>query len=288
MTVGFIVSGYKRPDLLVRLVRALEGRPCAIHIDAKSPVFNEVSDGLKDTLNVHFLSRHTCYWGSFGHVEASLKGLRWLQTTECDYVVLLTGQCYPLVTIETLERRLKALNGRSIIDHQPFPHARWEGGGWPRIDRFYINAFGRPRPIKLWRRQLPFGLHPFGGGSYWCLSRTNAEEILEYVNLHPDIVRFFKSVLIPDEIFFQTILSNSLLLRNSLINDTIHYVEWTFNQPSPAVLRSVDKAFASGKWFARKLEDMRVVDIIDERRRENSVHLNALITPAVSLRAENN
>jgi hypothetical protein len=287
VTVGFIVSGYKRPDLLVRLVRALEGRPCAIHIDAKSPVFNEVSDGLKDALNVHFLSRHTCHWGLFGHVEASLKGLRWLRTTECDYVVLLTGQCYPLLTIETLERRLRALNGCSIIDHQPFPHPRWEGGGWPRIDRFYINALGRPRPIKLWRRQMPFGFHPFGGGSYWCLSRTNAEEILEFVDSHPDIVRFFKRVLIPDEIFFQTILSNSLL-RDSLINDTIHYVEWTFNQPSPSILTSVDKAFASGKWFARKLEDMRVVDIIDERRRENSDRLNALITPALSSPAEGN
>ena len=179
MRLGFIVSGYKRPDLLIRLVRALEGRPCAIHIDRKSPIFGEVAEALKDVPHVHFLPRHNCGWGSFGHVEASLKGLRWLRTMDCDYAVLLTGQCYPLRTINSIERSLMKLHGASIIDHKPFPHPRWERGGWSRVDRFYVQAFGRPRPVKLWQRKIPFGFHPYGGGSYWCLSRAAIDWILK-------------------------------------------------------------------------------------------------------------
>lgn len=269
MKLGFIISGYKRPDLLARLVRALEGRPCAIHIDAKSPIFGEVVEALKDVPDVHYLPRHVCHWGSFGHVEASLKGLRWLRTTNCDYAALLTGQCYPLRTISSVELLLNALNGSSIIDFNAFPHPRWEKGGWPRVDRFHVQAFGRPRPIRLWRRRVPLGLYPYGGSSYWCLSLASAEYILDFVEANPDFVRFFRSVLIPDEIFFQTILANSPL-RDTLTNYTIHYIAWTLNQPSPHILNSVDQAFASGKWFARKFEDLAVLDAIDERRAENS------------------
>ncbi len=271
MRLGFIVSGYKRPDLLIRLVRALEGRPCAIHIDRKSPIFGEVAEALKDVpQHVHFLPRHNCGWGSFGHVEASLKGLRWLRTMDCDYAVLLTGQCYPLRTIDSIERSLMKLHGASIIDHKPFPHPRWERGGWSRVDRFYVQAFGRPRPVKLWQRKIPFGFHPYGGGSYWCLSRAAIDWILKFIDANPDFVRFFKSVLIPDEIFFQTLLANSPL-RDALINDTVHYIEWTLHQPNPGILTSADKGFASGKWFARKFEDMAVIDAIDKRRMENSI-----------------
>lgn len=278
MKLGFIISGYKRPDLMARLALALEGRPCAIHIDAKSPVFGDVVDALKDRPDVHFLPRHTCHWGSFGHVEASLKGLRWMRETNCDYAALLTGQCYPLRSISSFELFLTMLNGSSIIDFNAFPHPRWEGGGWPRVDRFHIQAFGRPRPVKLWPRRLPLGYYPYGGGSYWCLSRAAAEYILDFVDARPEFVRFFQSVLIPDEIFFQTILANSPL-RSALTNDSIHYIAWTLNQPSPHILTSVDEALASGKWFARKFEDLAVLDAIDERRAENAQRKISLVAP---------
>ena len=269
--LGFIISGYKRPDLLVRLVGALEGRPCAIHIDAKSPIFDEIVEALKDVPDVSFLPRHNCHWGSFGHVDASLKGLRWLRTTDCDYAVLLTGQCYPLRTISSIEHSLATLNGRSIIDHQPFPHSRWENGGWPRVDRFYVQAFGRPRPVKVWRAQSSARRSSLRG--HVLLVSFPGERGL-YSRVHrcniPISFVFFESVLIPDEIFFQTILANSPL-RDALINDTVHYIEWTLNQPNPNVLASAEQAFASGKWFARKFEDVAVLDAIDKRRTENSL-----------------
>jgi hypothetical protein len=279
MRLAFIVSGYKRPDLLTRLVRALDGRPCAIHIDAKSQIFSEVVEALKGIPNVHFLPRHNCHWGMFGHVEASLEGLRWFRGTDCDYALLLTGQCYPLRTISSIESCLSALNGMSIIDYHSFPYSRWEKGGWSRVDRFHVHAFGRRWRIRPWRRQLPSGHHAYGGGSYWCLSRASAEYVLDFIDKHPNYIQFFRRVLIPDEIFFQTILVNSPL-RDTLINDTIHHIEWTLHQPSPAILTSADSAFASGKWFARKFEDQSVLDIIDERRAENS-YLRPSIAPGV-------
>jgi len=277
MKLAFIISGYKRPDLLVRLVRVLEGRPCAIHIDAKSPIFEEVVEALRDVPNVHYLPRQKVNYPMFGLVEPTLKGLRWLQTTDCDYALLLTGQCYPLRTIESIERCLPALNGISIIDYHSLPFAYWakENGGWSRIDRFYVRIFGRIRSFKLWRRQLPYGLDAYCGAAECCLSRAAGDYILDYIDKRPDFVRFFRSVFAPDEMFFQTILANSPL-RNSLINDTPHYIEWESDETSPRILTSVDELFASSKWFARKFDDHAVLDAIDERRTKNSDPANSI------------
>jgi hypothetical protein len=269
MKLGFIILGHKRPDLLSRMARALDGRPCALHIDAKSSMFGEAVEALKDLPNIHYLPRGKVYWGAFGHTEASLKGLRWFRTTDCDYVALLTAQCYPLRSISSIENSLAKLKGGAVIEFESFPHPRWEGGGWPRVERFYVQAYGRQRPIKLWRRHMPLGLHPYGGSSYWCVSRPAAEYILNFIDANPSFVRFFQNSLIPDEIFFHTILANSPF-RDTLINDSTHYIEWVSNQPNPLTLKRVDDAFASGKWFARKFEELAMLDAIDERRAQTA------------------
>ncbi|NGY93813.1 beta-1,6-N-acetylglucosaminyltransferase [Bacillus megaterium] len=44
-----------------------------------------------------------------------------------------------------------------------------------------------------------------------------------------DIYNYFKYVLIPDEIFFQTILLNSKF-KDEIINDNLTYINWEINQ----------------------------------------------------------
>jgi len=80
-------------------------------------------------------------------------------------------------------------------------------------------------------------------------------------------VRFFRHVLIPDELFFQTIVMNSRF-RDDVVNDTLHYVDWDAD-PGPAILTvaDVDRIETSGKLFARKFDvavDSEVLDLLDE------------------------
>ena len=138
MSVAFVISAYKEPSLLRRLTRRLDGWPTALHIDAKVDLapFAPVLAGRPD---LEILPRHACYWGMFGHVAASLEGLRWFLRTGRDHVVLLTGQCYPLRPIAELEATLSTLGPRSIISHDPLPHPRWMNGGIDRVARFHVR-----------------------------------------------------------------------------------------------------------------------------------------------------
>ena len=119
-------SACKRPDLMVRLVNSLDGRPCSIHVDKRSAILQELQQALQKCANVTFLKQHRVYWGDFGHVAASLEGLRWFRATSLDYAILLTGQCYPLVPIGDIENYLGELGGKSLIEHEAFPlPSRW-------------------------------------------------------------------------------------------------------------------------------------------------------------------
>ena len=272
MKPAYIISAYKRPDLLFRLVEALGDVPIAVHVDLKSDIFPKVQSRFHAAPNVTLLHRHLCHWGLFGHVKASLEGTAWFLETEADYAILLTGQCYPIKTQQEIVADLRDLEGRSILENTAFPKPEWSGeqrGGFRRLDRYYFNfgADPMPRSIKPWPRRVPAGLHPYGGSGYWCLSRACIEYVMAYVRSHDEILRFFSTTLIPDETFFQTILANSPL-RVRLVSALIHFTDWSAGAANPAVLgeEMLPKAMASGAWFARKFEDPTVLDRVDALR----------------------
>jgi hypothetical protein len=82
------------------------------------------------------------------------------------------------------------------------------------------------------------------------------------------LIRFFKHVWIPDELFFQTIVMNSPL-RDTIVNDDLRYVDWT-RPTAPAILgrQDFDTLRNSGKLFARKFDttvDREILDLLDQR-----------------------
>jgi hypothetical protein len=87
-----------------------------------------------------------------------------------------------------------------------------------------------------------------------------------FVHANPDYVRFFGHVLIPDELFFQTIIMNSEL-RGSIENDNLRFLDWS-RDPRPAVLvqKDLPALLSSHKLFARKFDeriDSSILDLLD-------------------------
>jgi hypothetical protein len=223
----------------------------------------------EDVPNVHFLPRHVSHWGGFGHVRASLKGLADVieRAVPFDYLVLLTGQDYPLRSATAIERFLADADGRSFMNYWPLPYAPWGSrGGLDRLEDWHFITYLRSHLALPLRRRLPNGLVPWGGGAYWCLSRAVAEYIYGFVLQNPKYVHFFEHVLIPDELFFQTIIVNSPL-HESIVNDNLRFIDWS-REPAPAILRVTDfpRLVASGKLFARKFDetvDATILDMLD-------------------------
>jgi len=223
--------------------------------------------------NVEWLPRRPSPWGGFGHVAATLDGLRRIAADglRADYVVLLTGQDYPLKSNAAIDAFFARQDGRSFLHHQPLPVAALPHGGYDRLARHLVRG-GRVRPwpslglgVGAWGRRVPYGLQPWFGSGYWCLHREAVGYVMDFLAAHPRYTRFFRRAFIPDEMFFQTILANSPLAA-TIVDDDLRFIRW----PGPAILTSADDAAlaASSDLFARKFDervDAEVLNLIDRR-----------------------
>src|SRR5947207_15811512 len=205
MNIAYIVSAYKNPDQVVRLIRRLDDEHVRlfVHVDKKTSddEYGRMAGPLSELPHVRFLERHDCYWGGFGHVRATLKGIEAALSGgfDFDYAVLLTGQDYPLMTSARIGEFFQNSGGRSFMAYFALPTDEWEGGGRDRIERWHIRLGSRryeiaPHPRIGVRRRFPLGLQPFGGSAYWCLSRRSVEYVDGFVRQNPSFIRFFRRV----------------------------------------------------------------------------------------------
>lgn len=273
MRIVYVILAHQLPDQLVRLVRRLN-TPSAlflIHINRRSDdaVLETARAGLAELDNVVFLRRHKLYWGGFGHVGATIEAIDELdrRSTHFDYVALLTGQDYPIKPVSVIERTLAQSGGRSFMAYDRLPGG-WEDG-MKRITRWHERRLGVPRGWHLSLpvpRRFPRGLVPYGGSSYWWLTREAVEHVRRFIAEQPRAYRFFKHVDVPDEIFFHTVVMNSSL-RDCVVNDELRHVDWT-RDPMPWVFGADDLATLrrSPKLLARKFDltlDAEILDLID-------------------------
>jgi hypothetical protein len=292
LNIAYIISAYRLPDLLVRLVQRLDapGTSTLIHVDANTSetIYRAMTSPLADRARVRFLPRHACHWGDFGHVQATLKGLRELVASgqSFDYVVLLTGQDYPLRPHAHIAATLAAADGHVLMDWMPIPNEQWTGGGAYRIENWHFQlgarhlpfpgapfrhallntAWSLPARVFRLRRTFLAGMRPYGGSSYWMMPGDCVRYVERFCRENPDFVRFFRRVRVPDEIFFQTLIMNSPF--RDRVADPLRYIAWDGDSDNPRILTMADfdALMASPSLFARKFDpavDAEVLDRID-------------------------
>lgn len=301
MKIAYLILVHKHPGQLVRLVRKLSTEKTSffVHIDKKTDdeVYSQMVRGLGNVPKVHFLKRQRVVWGHSSIVTATIRGIREMfnQNVPFDYVVLLSGQDYPLKSNSYIEKILRDNEPNSFIEYFPLPYAHWQeqgedNGGLDRIEYWHFRLFGRPLKFPaerrfnsrivslLWstlifffpvKRKFPKGFKPFAGSAWWCLSRDCVEYVYDFTERNRAFVNFFKYVAAPDEIFFQTVVLNSPF-KESVINDSLRYIHWPDNWDHPAVLREDDfeDIAKSSSLFARKFDisvDAGVLDMIDQK-----------------------
>jgi len=280
MNLSYIISAYKYPIQLARLVNKLNTNEVSffIHVDKKtSPIiFDQIHALLSHLSNVYFLDRHNCYWGDFGHVEATIKGLRagFKEGINFDYAILLTGQCYPIKSNVEIKQFFETHQGKSFIKYYPVESRNWS----QRIDRWhfrfssrgYVSFPNRYLPLPIKRPSTKLFKPYFRGSSYWCLSRECIKYVLDFIDddlaSGGKFMRFFNGVYIPDEFFFQTILLNSTL-KEKVVNEDLWFIKWAEGNyvPNPSILDvSPDEMLSSQKLFARKFDLNQTSTLLDK------------------------
>ncbi|WP_028062480.1 beta-1,6-N-acetylglucosaminyltransferase [Solirubrobacter soli] len=271
--IAYLVMSYTHPELVRRLVARLQGGVVAVHHDDRRSTLGDV-----DAL---LIPPRPIEWGHGSQLAAILRCLDWLRSYEWDWLVLLSGQDYPVRPVPEIEVSLLATDVDAFIRFRPVPPRVLRRGAVDEFARRYAYRWRKlkgPDPFRfrldplVQVRTLPSGtyvglparppLPVFHGSDWFSLSRRAVDTVLAAPE---EVVDHFLHTIIPTEAFVHTVLANSGL---RLANDHRRYAVFDPpSSPSPRVfgLADVGEVLASGADFARKFEDERVLDEIDRR-----------------------
>ena len=314
MEINYIVLAHKNPKQIKRLVQVLESPDSRfyIHIDLNTDIapFRQELQWLD---NVFFLTeqqRRLGAWGYIGIVEGTINALQQIVADKRNgYCVLLSGQDYPIKSSQYIASFLTRHAGTNYISAFPMPRKEWHThGGMGRlnvykIDRsykrgdyailhsFFNKEFYRIKTLRdikglfwagkylflfklLKKRKFPAYLKPFGGDQWWALPVSTVKAVLKFLNKYPDYLVYHQDSLLPDEIFFQSIImalaqenGNAMKMAPSLT-----YVNWVReNVELPVTFKAEDflelADQPADKLFARKFDaetDEKILDLLDE------------------------
>lgn len=296
MKVAFLIAAHENPSHLSRLIDRLNVIDCEIfiHIDKSKKLddFKKINNK-----NVTFIKdRVNIYWGGYSQVQATLNLLREaINTSDCDRYQLLSGIDYPIkplpklnqflidndmefITISTeiteesnLSTRIDNIN---LLDSElcnvrtktAFQDIRWKVNELTELIIDSKFKDDHKKNIDLLKKSYRL----FKGSNWFNLSKAAVEFILAFTEQNPLFVRAFKFSMCPDEMFFHTILGNSIFsdrickdLTNKNKNTEyklfsgLHHVNWN-SQPAPKTFIStsdINELSESQAFFARKFNE---------------------------------
>jgi hypothetical protein len=311
MRVVYFLQTYKNLPHIQRLVgRIKEERPDACVVISQNASVLRIDPALFAGLSdVHVTHVEQVQRASFSLVQPYLDLVDWLlrRGATFDWVVNLSGQCYPARSLFALEEKLACDDADGYCSYfdafVPSPENPWplrearhrylyhyqvlwnDLAAWPRrllsLPRRVVNnlqpfvRLDTSYGLRLGRRASPviFGeaFRCYGGSYFMALSRRCVEYLARFLREHADVVDYFRRVLMPDETFLHTALANNPELR--LRNENLFYINWRGGRlGSPRVLGAEDypAIVASGAYFARKFDgthDDQILDLLDQRAR---------------------
>ncbi len=284
MKKAYIVLAHKAPRQLARLIRALEDGSSRffIHLD-RSCDAGAYKHALAGQDHWQLLKAEDGGWGKCGIVKATLNGLKSIE--DCgdsfDVIHLVSGQDYPIRSNFYADLFFERNQGKIFLEFFPLPADVWPEGGMDRIYEYHFGDRRRRSRVNASRwitrfcntvflkRRFPAGLVPYGGWQWWSMPMPVVSEILRFVERRPNFLLYHRHSLLPDEMFFQTILLNSESdsIRKNLVNNCLRFVDWDNPNPStPATLTAeyFDALIDSKSLFARKFDPVRDDAILDK------------------------
>jgi len=276
MKIANVLLVHKNPHQVCRLITRLNypDIDCWIHIDKKHDTVDFRNLILKK--KVYLVQPNLKVdWGCYNTVEAMLTSIDNVLNAKENYAYInfMSGQDYPLRPLVFFYNYLKEYNGYEFIGNRPFEESHQN---IIRFKKYHFNNYTFPckglfeRVINkiLPERKFPYPFEVRKGPQWMTLTRDAMHYILEFTYKNPRYVNYFKTVHIPDEFFFQTLLFNSPFQKR-MKNQIFHYIDWseTKNNPKTLGINDYDKLINSNLFFARKFDetfDSSILEAIDK------------------------
>ena len=221
---------YNEPELLGRTVRRLAPSPVIVHVDKKVPLepFIWAVDE-RDRDRVSFLTeRRLVNWAGYSQVETirALVKEALSVTAPDDYVVMLSGQDYPLYSGEHLAEFFAQAGGQQFMryfrinDSDNAYRAQFYERHYrdlPLLDRRVLKP--RMRKVRtasvlavdavarlLPSPRVPDGLVPCFGPTHFALTADYLAYLESLVT--DEIEAFFRTTFCPEELFYMTLAAS--------------------------------------------------------------------------------
>jgi Core-2/I-Branching enzyme len=265
MKVAFLIQAHTNLAQIAVLADVLSSAisDVYLHFDRKSP---EDPAGLS---NVTLVPRLLVYHGGFSQVEATLSLMRKaIAHQPYDYYFLLSGQCFPIKSLDWLTAKLDG--SCDYINCYPMPQEAFA----KRLDRLEYFYFERYPRLSRCAKLLPkrnfiqgLSLWPYAGSQWWCLRHSTIADILSYVDRYPSFSRYLRTTAYSDEVFFQSIISN--LGIESELKPALFCADFDPKTQRPRTYSMADMPLLDARdvFFARKM-DLNVAPAIVHHYRQ--------------------
>ncbi|MEJ7779037.1 MAG: beta-1,6-N-acetylglucosaminyltransferase [Daejeonella sp.] len=286
MKIATVITVYKQPELVERLLRTMEhiGFDFYLHIDEKVD-FKEYSY-LATLPNTYVLKkRFDIKWAGYSMIDALVYGMNEVLKSgiEYDFISHMSAQCYPIKRVQLIYDFFDLHKGINFLNCEASPSAWWNKAK-ERYEIYHFPAYSIKGIHRLSnvltkilpKRKLPFDYTLYGGafGAYWTITTATAEYIIDYLKQNRKVQSFFRKTWGPDEVLFNTLVMNSPF-NTQVINNNYRYIDWSAGLANPKVLtiKDYDYLASSDALFARKFDlevDPEILNIIDKNLLDNN------------------
>lgn len=297
MKVLYLIQTFKNLPQITRLVTTIKRSTphAAILIVHNRESFTIDPTHFSDLPDVHVMHVANINRVDFSIMQAYFDGIARARALQIDFdwVVNISGQCYPTRPLAEFEQMLAATSYDGFMDYfevfVPSERSSWDR--WEATNRYkyqyHWRLSTREPPLPLRRalslpRRVVNNIQPFVrfdtsyalqigtriprhvfdegfrlyGGSYWkTLSRRAVDYLCDFPTRHPERTSYFRHMNIPNEVLPQSALLNNPAFSFSY-NDH-YFIRWEGTKAGrPHVLteRDYDAIVARRGFFARKFE----------------------------------
>lgn len=287
MKQAYLITAYKDFNSLYELAQIFtQNAYVYIHIDKKS---NTITDEDIEKLNklprCQAIRKYRIVWGGFNHVLAIRElVLRALLNEEVSYMHLLTGEDFPLVSVDKLDEMF--LQDKQIymsfIPPEKLPDTvivRYRYYNWFRDKNVKNKLLWQlqhmtvqlQRLLGVCRKGIGEFSRIYKGLVYISMPREAARDAMEYLTTHEDFWNDLMKCQVPEEFLFQTLFMNDKKWSQVVVERELRYMDWSKGDgSSPAYLDDSDyeKIRESGCLFARKFHPVQSANLRERLRRE--------------------
>jgi hypothetical protein len=282
MKLAILIMAHRLPEQVALLCKMLQHESIDIYMHVDKKV--ELSRFKKsfNSININYIKNRTStIWGGFSIIETIILSYKEIiQKSDYDYICNISGQDLPIKPTESLINFLERNKGKEFIENIPSSSSHpWWKENKIRVATYSfinLNIKGKYTLEKIVNKILPSRKPPYGyifsGNSGWfCLSINAILHILKSFEEDKKLVKYFKYVWGADEIYFSTVLYNSMF-KDKMVGNLV-YTLWEADEklhPKILTLKHKDQLDQSDKFFARKFDYNQDSSIIES-------YLNALI-----------